>query len=137
MENTKPTLEDVKEYFKNAKSVMSIGGRKVKLKKLDNIVYSIWNNGVYYRLKQDMYGLWHKNYGFAEIVSYKKDPKPTTQILYLPISVTLINDTKWQEKRMYSEGKCIEAIQYTIDNFFNEKLTGLNAEEIFEQFKKK
>jgi len=47
---------------------------------------------------------------------------------------------KWQQeqdKNNYNEQDMITAIQYTINNFFNGKLAGLNSEEIFEQFKKK
>jgi len=44
---------------------------------------------------------------------------------------------KWQQERMYSEEEVIDSIKYTIDNFFNGKLAGLNSKEIFEQFKKK
>ena len=33
------------------------------------------------------------------------------------------------------EQQIIDSIQYTIDNFFNGKLAGLNSEEIFNQFK--
>jgi hypothetical protein len=35
------------------------------------------------------------------------------------------------------EQQIIDSIQYTIDNFFNGKLAGLNSEEIFKQFKNK
>jgi hypothetical protein len=55
-----------------------------------------------------------------------------------------INDfiagAKWQQeqdKNKYSEEEVIDSIKYTIDNFFNGKLAGLNSKEIFEQFKKK
>jgi hypothetical protein len=44
---------------------------------------------------------------------------------------------KWQAERMYSEEEVIDSIKYTIDNFFNGKIAGLNSKEIFEQFKKK
>jgi len=44
---------------------------------------------------------------------------------------------EWQAKRMYSEEEVIDSIKYTIDNFFNGKIAGLNSKEIFEQFKKK
>jgi hypothetical protein len=44
---------------------------------------------------------------------------------------------KWQQERMYSEEEVIDSIKYTIDNFFNGKLAGLNSKEIFEQFKNK
>jgi hypothetical protein len=48
--------------------------------------------------------------------------------------------TKWQQEQdnnKYSEEEVIDSIKYTIDNFFNGKLAGLNSKEIFEQFKKK
>jgi hypothetical protein len=35
-----------------------------------------------------------------------------------------------------ADNYAIDSIQYTIDNFFNGKLAGLNSKEIFEQFKK-
>jgi hypothetical protein len=44
---------------------------------------------------------------------------------------------KWQQERSYSEEEVIDSIKYTIDNFFNGKIAGLNSKEIFEQFKKK
>ena len=40
------------------------------------------------------------------------------------------------EEIMYSDEEVIDSIQYTINNFFNGKLAGLNSKEIFEQFKK-
>ena len=40
-------------------------------------------------------------------------------------------------QKMYSEEEVIDSIKYTIDNFFNGKIAGLNSKEIFEQFKKK
>jgi hypothetical protein len=51
-----------------------------------------------------------------------------------------IYGAKWQQeqdKNNYNEQDMITAIQYTINNFFNGKLAGLNSEEIFEQFKNK
>ena len=42
-----------------------------------------------------------------------------------------------QDKNKYSEEEVIDSIKYTIDNFFNGKIAGLNSKEIFEQFKKK
>jgi hypothetical protein len=51
-----------------------------------------------------------------------------------------VNGAKWrqeQDKNKYSEEDMITAIQYTINNFFNGKLAGLNSEEIFKQFKNK
>lgn len=42
---------------------------------------------------------------------------------------------KRQQERSYSEEDVIDFIKYTIDNFFNGKLAGLNSNEIFEQFK--
>jgi hypothetical protein len=44
---------------------------------------------------------------------------------------------EWQAKNTYSEEEVIDSIKYTIDNFFNGKIAGLNSKEIFEQFKKK
>ena len=47
---------------------------------------------------------------------------------------------KWQQeqdKNKFSEKDMINVIKYTINNFFNGKLAGLNSEEIFEQFKTK
>jgi hypothetical protein len=47
---------------------------------------------------------------------------------------------KWQQEQdnnKHSDEDMISAIQYTVNNFFNGKLAGLNSEEIFEQFKKK
>jgi hypothetical protein len=47
---------------------------------------------------------------------------------------------KWQQEQdnnKHSDEDMISAIQYTINNFFNGKLAGLNSEEIFEQFKNK
>ena len=51
-----------------------------------------------------------------------------------------IAGAKWQQEQdnnKYSDEDMISAIQYTINNFFNGKLAGLNSEEIFEQFKNK
>jgi hypothetical protein len=50
---------------------------------------------------------------------------------------SFMKGAKWQAERMYSEGEVIDSIKYTIDNFFNGKIAGLNSKEIFEQFKKK
>ena len=42
-----------------------------------------------------------------------------------------------QYKDKFGDEEVIDSIQYTINNFFNGKLAGLNSEEIFEKFKKK
>ena len=42
-----------------------------------------------------------------------------------------------KDKNKFSDEEVIDSIQYTIDNFFNGKLAGLNSKEIFEQFKNK
>ncbi len=42
-----------------------------------------------------------------------------------------------KQERSYSQEEVIDFIKFTIDNFFNGKLAGLNLNEIFEQFKNK
>lgn len=56
----------------------------------------------------------------------------------IPYDITneLIAMAKWQAERMYSEEKVVNCIQYTLDNFFNGNLSGLNSKEIFESCKK-
>jgi hypothetical protein len=49
---------------------------------------------------------------------------------------SFIEGAQWQQEKSYSEEEVIDFIKYTIDNFFNGKLAGLNSNEIFKKFKK-
>lgn len=77
----KPTLEEVKEYFKNAKEVKCLhDGRMVDLEKI-NITKSIhcWLSRVWidYTEGEKEYNLmlWSEEKGYADIISYKEAPK--------------------------------------------------------------
>jgi len=76
-------------------------------------------------------------------------PKPVTAVEWLinqyeqrfgnSITTVMIDEIATaikMGKQCYSEEEVINSIQYTVDNFFNGKLAGLNSQEIFEQFKK-
>ena len=76
---TKPTLEEVKEYFKDAKEVNSsvvFGWNYIQLNKINVIEYGVYYDGDVIRQGEDKEGcciaLWHDG-NFAEIVSYKDD----------------------------------------------------------------
>jgi hypothetical protein len=52
----------------------------------------------------------------------------------------MLDIAKWQQeqdKNKYSEEEVIDSIKYTINNFFNGKIAGLNSKEILLQFKNK
>lgn len=69
MEN-KPTLKEVKEYFKNAKKVKSLGGSFFEIKDLSLISYSHFDKSFYYN--QGTYEVFDGK-RYAEIISYKDE----------------------------------------------------------------
>ncbi len=70
----KPTLEEVKAYFKNANEVKSLFGDKFILEDLSLIGFSTLEgaDGVYY--DKGKYQVYHKKKGYAKIISYKDEP---------------------------------------------------------------
>ncbi len=70
----KPTLEEVKAYFKNAKEVKSLFGDKFILEDLSLIGFSTLEgaDGVYY--DKGKYQVYHEEKGYAQIISYKDEP---------------------------------------------------------------
>ena len=69
-----PTLEEVKEYFKNAKEVKSLRYENFILTDVNNIFYYEYTAGYYIldNIKDTNYSLW-RNGKYAEIISYKDE----------------------------------------------------------------
>ena len=67
----KPTLEEVKEYFKNAKEVRCVNFKKTYL--LENGFYKEDSVGIAYEFnkKDDYIRVYSFKNGYAEIISYK------------------------------------------------------------------
>ena len=74
MENKKPTLEEVKEYFKNAKEVREIGYDKIFFINWENVYLSEYENWCLEDGKTIRY-IWNEKKGYAEIISYKEEIK--------------------------------------------------------------
>jgi hypothetical protein len=72
----KPTLEEVKAYFKNAKEVKSLSENRVfKLKENYSIERGISTNAYFaYKGGKAIIDLWDDQKGYAEIISYKDEP---------------------------------------------------------------
>ena len=76
-----PTLEEVKEYFKDAEKVRCIYDNKeheVKNIGFNGDVYDFYYTGVYFNgstYNEDYAGLWSSSYGYAEITKYKSTNK--------------------------------------------------------------
>ena len=68
----KPTLEDVKEYFKNAKEINESGYNKLFIIDWDEVYLSQFNNWCM-GIGLSTYYLWNEKKGFAEIKSYKEE----------------------------------------------------------------
>jgi len=66
----KPTLQEVKEYFKNAKEVKSTFGKTFNYLKSKNL--HLWNGAYFVSYKNEDYCIWDKWTGFSEIISYKE-----------------------------------------------------------------
>jgi len=73
---TKPTLEEVKEYFKNASKIKDIDGDIISM---DNIDYRGIHEylGEYYVCHDSLFGnnvfVWHTENGYSEILEYKEN----------------------------------------------------------------
>jgi hypothetical protein len=71
----KPTLEEVKEHFKNSKLVRSALNKRVY--SIDTEKYGVFIDDTYIRQKKDEncfeWLLWSEKEGYAEIISYKED----------------------------------------------------------------
>ena len=74
MENKTPTLEEVKEYFKNAKEVREIGYDKIFFINWENVYLSEYENWCLEDGKTIRY-IWNEKKGYAEIISYKEEIK--------------------------------------------------------------
>lgn len=74
MEYKKPTLEELKAYFKNTKEVKCLYiGKTVKLIENGNI--DLYVNDIWWQYDRNKYVLvWKKSKGYAEIQSYKEEP---------------------------------------------------------------
>ena len=68
----KPTLEEVKEYFKNAKEVREKGYDKIFFINWENVYLSEYDNWCLEEGKTIRY-LWNETKGYAEIISYKEE----------------------------------------------------------------
>ena len=73
MENKTPTLEEVREYFKNASFVVDKYNETIKIKKLKKIYVNKNNNFLYMNVKNNHTYLWCKEYGYAEILKHKEE----------------------------------------------------------------
>jgi hypothetical protein len=68
----KPTITQIKEYFKNAKKVKSLSGRFFIIKDINSITLSDYDNCFYYNHgKYEIYNSINNKY--AEIISYKDE----------------------------------------------------------------
>ena len=75
MEDKTPTLEEVKEYFKNAKEVREKNYNKIFVIDWDNVWFSEYENWCTEYEDNTRY-LWNKEKGYAEIISYKEIQTP-------------------------------------------------------------
>lgn len=67
------TIEQVKEYFKNAKEVRSVWDYVFEIK-IDSIEYDDVSDAFFsYDNTGELKCVYHKERGFAEIISYKED----------------------------------------------------------------
>lgn len=80
----KPTLEEVKEYFKNAKEVRCLYTNNIhKIIKDGNI--DVYNSDIWYQYDKSLYAMvWQKKKGYAEIISYKEEPIGISEQLETP-----------------------------------------------------
>ena len=76
MENKTPTLEEVKEYFKNVKEVREKNYNKIFVIDWDNVWFSEYENWCTEDEDNIRY-LWNEEKGYAEIISYKEIQTPT------------------------------------------------------------
>jgi len=72
---SKPTLEEVKEYFKDALKVQNSIGLFANMENIDERGIHEWA-GSYWVCdgENDNVFVWHKNIGYAEIIEYKQLP---------------------------------------------------------------
>lgn len=90
----KPTLEEVREHFKDAELVKYLVGdniAKIETEKIDL-------DGFGYYVAKDLFSdtflvLWQKGYGYAEIVKYKNQPIPQDTPQEPKTPVTIIFET--------------------------------------------
>lgn len=101
-----PTLEEVKEHFKNAKEVRCLTNKlKINKIKLDTIHYDEINDKFFWCNPKDGHlAIWSNIYGYAEIVSYK-DTKPT----HYPQGYDVIDFVKDNELN-FNEGNVIKYV---------------------------
>lgn len=82
MESKTPTLEEVKEYFKNAVSVKSLWG--IEFIGVNNIHFE--NDSYYCIDNENTYrAIWHKN-RYAKIISYKEETPKTDSIVEIVVN---------------------------------------------------
>lgn len=76
----KPTLEEVREHFKDAKVVKSLFNGNIYKGRLDVNDFHWWNNGIWCQTENLQYHLhvWCPEKGYAEIVEYKDEIHPGT-----------------------------------------------------------
>jgi hypothetical protein len=70
-----PTLEEVKEYFKNAKVVRSVF-KNLACEVNTKDIFREYDGTYYYEDDLNYIYLWTKDKGFAGIISFKQEPKP-------------------------------------------------------------
>jgi len=81
----KPILEEVKEYFNNAKEIECLSDGCIykfnKSKKIKDLVFSIYLR----KSKSDSCCIWHIDKGYAKIISYKEETYQITKEQILKI----------------------------------------------------
>lgn len=99
METNKPTLEEVKEYFKNAEIVKDIYDKRIfNISKGGNLseLVSWWYDLIEPQHGSDTVKLWSKSQGYAEIVKYKDTSQ---KIKELEEQLQLLRDKEKEEKK--------------------------------------
>lgn len=115
-----PSIEEVKEYFKDAETILSGHGRKFK--SIYEFKYSKSNSGIY--ADNGAYEVWYPERGYAKILTYKK-PK------FIPIAMRCNQEQfdlvkgKLEENNiafeMMTDFLC-NSVKYYLINDFNDKL---------------
>jgi len=96
----KPTLEEVKDYFKDAKEVKCVNFKNIK--ELINGVYKEDSTGFLYEFSNDYIRLYsHKN-GYSEIITYKNK-----NIMKSDLSKVKVGDSIWTIQEGWTKVKNI------------------------------
>jgi hypothetical protein len=80
----KPTIIQIKEYFKNAKEVKCLYNGDIH-EIITNGNIDVYNRDIWYQYDKSLYAMvWHAKKGYAEIISYKDEPIGKTEQLQTP-----------------------------------------------------